>query len=92
MKRLAKQLLLFLPVLLVLQSCSYVDTMKRAKHNEKIKGTKAYYDNKCLVAEECAGVSAKVILPGSSKRDALAIAIVVDDGNESRVIDFEVIN
>ena len=92
MKRLAKQLLLFLPVLLVLQSCSYIDTMKRAKHNEKIKGTKAYYDNKCLVAEECAGISAKVILPGSSKRDALAIAIVVDDGNESRVIDFEVIN
>ena len=66
--------------------------MKRAKHNEEIKGTKAYYDNKCLVSEECAGVSGKVILPGSNTTDALAIAIVVEDANESRVIDLEVIN
>ena len=92
MKQLIKQLFLFLPVILILQSCSYIDTMKRAKHNEEIKGTKAYYDNKCLVAEECAGVSAKVILPGTSKIDSLAIAIVIEDGNESRVIDLDVIN
>ena len=92
MKQFFQQFLLFIPVLIILQSCSYMDTMKRAKHNEEVKGTDEYYDNKCLVAEECAGVSGKVVLPGSSKIEALAIAIVVEDGNESRVIDLEVIN
>ena len=66
--------------------------MKRAKYNEEIKGTKAYYDEKCLVAEECARVSSKVIVPGDSSIESLAIAIVVEDGNESRVIDWEVIH
>ncbi len=92
MKRHAYQFLLFLPLLMALQSCSYIDTMQRAQHNEEIKGTKAYYDNKCLVAEECAQVSAKIVLPASSRSDALAIAVVLEDGNESRVIDLEVVN
>ena len=81
-----------IPVMIIFQSCSYIDTMKRAKYNEEIKGTDAYYDEKCLVAEECAQVSAKIILPDASTLDALAIAIVVEDGNESRVIDLEVVN
>ena len=92
LNRLIKQLFLFVPMLMVLQSCSYIDTMKRANYNEQIKGTPEYYDNKCLVAEECATVSAKVILPANSNLDSLAIAVVVVDGNESRVIDLEIIH
>ena len=92
MKHFFLQFLLFIPVLIILQSCSYIDTVKRAKHNKEVKGTDEYYDNKCLVAEECAGVSGKVILPGATNIDDMAIAVVVDDGNESRVIDLQVIN
>lgn len=92
MKQLIKYLLLFIPVLLILQSCSYIETVQRAKESEKSKGTKAYYDNKCQVADECAKLSAKVILPTSDKSDSLAIAVVVEDGNDSRVIDVEVID
>jgi len=84
--------LLLLTTLLLFQSCSYVKTITRAQHNEDIKGTQAYYDEKCLVAEECALISAKIIMPLSNTLETLAIAVVVDDGKESRVIDLEVIN
>ena len=92
MKQLIKYLMLFIPLLLILQSCSYIETVQRAKESEKSKGTKAYYDNKCQVADECAKLSAKVILPAADKSDTLAIAVVVEDGNDSRVIDVEVID
>ena len=84
--------MLFIPLLMILQSCSYIETVQRAKASEKSKGSKAYYDNKCQVADECAKLSAKVILPASDKSDSLAIAVVVEDGNDSRVIDVEVID
>ncbi len=91
MKRATRYLLLAIPVLFTLQACSYIEAVKRAKYNETIKGTEAYYDNKCLVAEECAVISGKIILPGNSHSDTLAVAVVVKDKNGNRVIDFEVI-
>lgn len=91
LKSLTIYLLLAIPVLLTLQGCSYIEALERAKYNETIKGTKAYYDNKCLVPQECAVVSGKIILPGTIQRGLLAVAVVVQDGNESRVIDLEVI-
>ena len=84
--------LLLLATLLIFSSCSYVEIIQRAEHNEEIKGTQAYYDEKCLIAEECALISAKIIMPASNPLDTLAIAIVIDDGKGKRVIDLEVIN
>ncbi|MGB5964920.1 MAG: alpha/beta hydrolase [Sulfurimonadaceae bacterium] len=92
MKFSIKYLLFVLPAVLTFTSCSYIDTVQRAKKSQELKGTAAYYDNKCLVAEECAGLSAKVLLPASDKSDSMAIAVVVEDGNESRVIDVQVID
>ena len=83
---------MFIPLYLLLQGCSYIEAVKRAKHNEEIKGTAAYYDDKCLVAEECVRVSAKVVLPLDSPVENLLIAVVVHDENASRVIDAEIIN
>lgn len=80
---------MFIPLYLLLQGCSYIDAIKRAKYNEEIRGTAAYYDNKCLVAEECVRVSAKIILPVKSKIDTLLLAVVLDDKNESRIVDTE---
>lgn len=91
MQKYIKYLLLILPILFIFTSCSYIDTIKRASENESNKGTKAYYDNKCLVAEECAGLSAKVLMPHKDQSDSLFIAVVVEDGNTSRVIDVEYI-
>ena len=84
--------MLFIPLLLILQSCSYIEAVKRSKLNEEIKGTDAYYDNKCLMADECVRVSAKIIMPLNDSAEELLVAIVVDDGNQSRVIDTEVVD
>ena len=92
MKLYIKELMISIPLLLIIQSCSYIDTVKRANLNEEIKGTDAYYDNKCLIAEECVRVSAKVIMPLKGTPDELLIAVVVDGDDRSRVIDAEVIN
>ena len=85
-------LLVLLPILMLFQACSYMETVKRAKQNENIKGTAAYYDTKCLIAEECVRISAKIILPRNGDLDTVAVAIVVDNIKQSRVIDLEVIN
>lgn len=92
MKPYLRQFILFLPILLLFQACSYIDTLFRFKESKEVKGTKAYYDNKCLVAEECAGLSGKIHLPLEDPNDTLAIAIVVQDGNESRAIDVQLID
>ena len=92
MKQFIFKTLLLFTTLLLFQSCSYIETVNRAGHNEEIKGTQAYYDEKCLIAEECALISAKVMMPASNPLDTLAVAIVVDDGEEKRVIDLEIIN
>ena len=86
-----KQLMFILMISLIFQSCSYIDAMKRAELNKEIKGTKAYYDNKCLVSDECARVSAKLFLPEESPIESMIIAVVVDDGNDSRVIDLQTV-
>ena len=87
-----KQLMFIFIVSLIFQSCSYIDAVKRAEHNKEIKGTKAYYDNKCLVSDECARVSAKLLLPEENSIESIIIAIVVDDGNDSRVIDLQMVD
>jgi len=69
-----------------------MDAVKRARYNDEIRGTAAYYDEKCLVADECVRVSAKVILPMEHPVENLLIAVVVHDENASRVIDAEIIN
>ncbi len=81
-----------LPLLLIFQGCSYLDTVMRARENDKLKGTKTYYDNKCMVAEECAGLSGRITIPAESPADTLAIAVVLEDGDDSRVIDADVID
>ncbi len=86
------QLIFIFTISLIFQSCSYIDAMKRAEQNKEIKGTKAYYDNKCLIADECARVSARLLLAEESSIESMIIAIVVDDGNESRVIDLQTVS
>ena len=86
------KLLLLGMTLTIFQSCSYVETVQRANHNKDIKGTEAYYDEKCLVAEECAVVSAKIVIPVTDPIETLAVAVVVDDGSNKRVIDFDLVN
>ncbi|MEN8147488.1 MAG: hypothetical protein ABFR02_07700 [Campylobacterota bacterium] len=83
---------LLLPLILIFQGCSYLDAVKRSKTNEEIKGTKAYYDNKCLVAEECASLSGSVYLPVNDISDTLALVTVIQDGNESRAIDAQLLD
>ncbi len=78
--------------MLIFQGCSYLDAVLREKESKEIMGTKAYYDNKCLVAEECAGISGKVRLPIDDKSNTLAVVVVLEDGNETRAIDAEVID
>lgn len=87
LKRSITVLTLTLTAVLIFTGCSYLDAVKRAKQNESNRGTKSYYDNKCLVAEECAMFSGKILLPEDDKSNTLVIAVVVEDGNESRVID-----
>lgn len=81
-----------MPLIVIFEGCSYIDAVMRAKESEKIKGTKAYYDNKCLVAEECAGLSGRIAIPADSPVEALGLAVVLNDGNDSRVIDADVID
>jgi len=78
--------------MIVFQGCSYLDAVKRSKDNEKIKGTKAYYDNKCLLSEECATLSGSVYLPINDISDTLALVTVIQDGNESRAIDAQLLD
>ena len=87
-----RQFFLILPFFIIFQGCSYLDAMKRAKLNEEIKGTNAYYDQKCLVSDECMMISAKVILPLEERTQTLAFVTVIQDGNESRAIDVQLLN
>jgi len=86
-----RQFFLILPFFLIFQGCSYLDAMKRAQLNEDIKGTGAYYDQKCLVSDECVTVSAKVILPLEDTAQTLAFVTVIEDGNERRAIDVQLL-
>ncbi len=86
---------LFVPLLVfvfIFQGCSYMDAVKRSKDNEKLKGTKAYYDNKCLLSEECATLSGAVYLPADDKSSTLALVTVLHDKNNTRVIDAQLLD
>lgn len=84
--------ILILPLIMIFQGCSYLDAVKRSKTNEEAKGTKAYHDNKCLVAEECTSLSGSVYLPLDDISDTLALVTVIQDGNESRAIDAQLLD
>jgi len=82
-----RHLLLLSALILLVSGCSYIDAVKRAKESDKIKGTNAYYDKKCLIADECAEISGSVHIEHIFGHEAFGMVVVYEDENESRVID-----
>ena len=75
-------------LVLLLSSCSYLETLQRVnEHNENLNSDKKY-DEKCLISEACIVLYGEVDVSLLKEYEYFTIAVVLEDGNE-RVIDFE---
>ena len=53
---------ILLIALILMQGCTYLDTVDRYQQSQEDKHTDARYSNKCLIADECALVYGDIYL------------------------------